>query len=264
MDTLRVSIIQTDIVWENKQENLRRLRDKLETLCGTTEIIVLPETFSTGFTMNPSAVAEPANGATINTLQQWAEEFQIALLGSFISSEGKKTESPLYYNRGFFISPEGENFYYDKHHLFRMGGESEVYTQGKNRPIIHYREWNILLQICYDLRFPVWSRNVGNEYDLLVYVANWPATRRKVWDTLLQARALENMCYLCGVNRIGLDANELHHNGGSIVYSPKGEPMASIPDDEEGVATTELSLSKLRKFREKFPVWKDADPFSIS
>ena len=193
---MRISILQTDIVWENKQENLRRLREKLETLRGTTEIVVLPETFSTGFSMDTASLAEPTTGETIATLRQWSEEYRLALAGSYIAcetaSEGGK---PSYYNRAFFLTPEGNAYYYDKRHLFRMGHETEHFTPGNRRPIIRYRGWNILLLVCYDLRFPVWSRNTSNEYDLLIYVANWPIPRRKVWDILLQARALENISY---------------------------------------------------------------------
>ena len=262
---MRISILQTHIVWEKKQENLCRLRQKLEALRGTTEIIVLPETFSTGFSMNPAPLAEPVTGETIGTLRQWASEFQFAIAGSYIACEpdaGNRTTA--YFNRAFFLTPEGDAWYCDKRHLFRMGRESEHFTAGDQRSVFSYRGWNILLLVCYDLRFPVWSRNAANEYDLLLYVANWPASRRKVWDVLLQARALENQSYVCGVNRIGTDQQKLPHNGGSVVYSPKGELLASVPDGEEGVATTTLDLPSLTSFREKFPVWKDADSFSIS
>ena len=220
---MRISILQTDIVWENKQENLRRLREKLETLRGTTEIVVLPETFSTGFSMDTASLAEPTTGETIATLRQWSEEYRLALAGSYIAcetaSEGGK---PSYYNRAFFLTPEGNAYY------------------------------------------PVWSRNTGNEYDLLIYVANWPIPRRKVWDILLQARALENISYVCGVNRIGKDGRDIPHSGGSVVYSPKGEVLATVPDNEEAIATASLNLSSLQEFRLKFPAWKDADEFVIS
>lgn len=196
---MRISILQTDIVWENKQENLRRLREKLETLRGTTEIVVLPETFSTGFSMDTSSLAEPTTGETITTLRRWSEEYQLALTGSYIACEtASKGGNPSYYNRAFFLTPEGNAYYYDKRHLFRMGHETEHFTSGCQRPIIQYRGWNILLLVCYDLRFPVWSRNKDNEYDLLIYVANWPVSRRKVWDILLQARAWKyQLCLRC-------------------------------------------------------------------
>lgn len=262
---MRISILQTDIVWENKQENLRRLREKLETLRGTTEIVVLPETFSTGFCMDTAGLAEPTTGETITTLRQWSEEYRLAIAGSYIASKtALESGEPAYYNRAFFLTPEGDAYYCDKRHLFRMGHETEHFTSGNQRTLIQYRGWNILLLVCYDLRFPVWSRNRNNEYDLLIYVANWPVPRRKVWDILLQARALENLSYVCGVNRIGRDGRNTPHDGGSAVYSPKGEVLAAIPDNEEGTATAALSLSSLQEFRLKFPVWKDADDFVIS
>ena len=258
MHPLKISIVQTDIAWENKQENLRMLREKLHALRGTTEIVVLPEMFSTGFTMKSRELAEPVSGITVRILKELAADFQLALCGSFICSERSN-----YYNRSFFITPEGEEFYYDKRHLFRMGNEAEYFSSGNNKLIISYRGWNICLLVCYDLRFPVWSRNVNNEYDLLIYVASWPQARRLAWDTLLCARALENMCYVCGVNRIGVDGNKLIYNGGSVVFSAKGEVLASVPDGEEGIETVSLSLISLQQLRDKFPVWKDADAFRL-
>lgn len=265
MNPLRISLWQTDLIWEDKYENLRRLRERLETLRGTTEIVVLPEMFSTGFSMNPAAWAEPTKGETLSTLRLWANEMGVALTGSYIACDSPtNTTPPRYYNRAFFLTPEGKAFYYDKHHLFRMGGEAKAYTPGQGRTLIHYRGWNILLLVCYDLRFPVWSRNRKNEYDLLVYVANWPASRRAVWDVLLQARAIENISYVCGVNRIGKDFHGTAHNGGSAVYSPKGKLLASLPDDTEGMVTTVLDGEALLHFREKFPAWKDADDFTLN
>lgn len=259
MDSIRISIVQADIVWENKQENLRLLHEKLQGLHGTTEVVVLPEMFSTGFSMQSEALAEPNSGETITTLKRWASQFQLAICGSYIA-----TDNGRFYNRAFFLTPEGEDFYYDKRHLFRMGRESDHFAAGSKRPVISYRGWNICLLVCYDLRFPVWSRNVNNEYDLLIYVANWPASRRLVWDTLLRARALENQCYVCGVNRTGTDGYHLEYNGGSKVYSAFGQEMASLPDGQEGTATATLMQNSLKQFREKFPVWKDADEFHLS
>ena len=202
---MRISILQTDIVWENKQENLRRLREKLETLRGTTEIVVLPETFSTGFSMDTASLAEPTTGETIATLRQWSEEYRLALAGSYIAcetaSEGGK---PSYYNRAFFLTPEGNTYYYDKRHLFRMGHETEHFTSGNRRPIIRYRGWNILLLVCYDLRFPVWSRNTSNEYDLLIYVANWPIPAGKSGTSCCKrARWKTSVCLRCQPYRQG-------------------------------------------------------------
>ena len=259
MELIRISIVQTDIVWENKQENLRLLHEKLQSLRGTTEIVVLPEMFSTGFSMQSKILAESNSGETITLLKQWASQFQLAICGSYIA-----TDNGQFYNRAFFLTPEGEEFCYDKRHLFRMGREAEHFSAGDKRLIIPYRGWNICLLVCYDLRFPVWSRNVNNEYDLLIYVANWPVSRRLVWDTLLRARALENQCYVCGVNRIGTDGYHLEYNGGSKVYPAFGEEVASLPDGQEGIATAALNLTSLNQFREKFPVWKDADEFHLS
>lgn len=259
MNSIRISVLQTDIIWENKQENLRLLHKKLKSLCGTTEIVVLPEMFSTGFSMNCQSLAEPVTGETMRTLKQWAAEYGIAITGSFIASDQGK-----FYNRGFFLTPEGEEYYYDKRHLFRMGHEREHFSAGDQRLILPYRGWNICLMVCYDLRFPVWSRNVDNAYDLLIYVANWPTLRRPVWDTLLRARALENQCYVCGVNRVGTDGYQLKYNGGSVVYSAKGEELASVPNEKEETKTVEIDLSSLQSFREVFPAWKDGDEFSIS
>ena len=259
MESIRISIIQTDIVWENKQENLRLLHEKLQSLRGTTEIVVLPEMFSTGFSMQSNMLAETNSGETITTLKQWASLFQVAICGSYITVDNGR-----YYNRAFFLTPEGEEFYYDKRHLFRMGREAEHFSAGDERLIIPYRGWNICPLVCYDLRFPVWSRNVANQYDLLIYVANWPIPRRLAWDTLLRARALENQCYVCGVNRVGIDGYRLKYNGGSKIYSALGEEAASVPDETEGIATATLHLTALHQFREKFPVWKDADEFQLS
>lgn len=266
MNPLRVSILQTDIDWEDKQANLRRLREKLENLRGTTEIAVLPETFSTGFSMQAAHLAESDEGETIRTLRNWAVHYGIALTGSYIASEnnnGTPTVKPCH-NRAFFLTPEGDAYFCDKRHLFRMGHEDEHFAPGQQRLVFNYREWNILLLVCYDLRFPVWSRNVNNEYDLLIYVANWPTARRHAWDILLQARALENVCYVCGVNRIGTDGHNIAHNGGSVVLSPKATVLASVPDGQEAIATATLDLDYLKDFRKKFPTWKDADRFLLN
>lgn len=263
---MRITLLQTDIVWEDRQENLRLLRERLTELRGETDLVILPETFSTGFSMESRRLAEPVSGLTVTTLRQWAAEFGMALAGSYIAcnADGGHRPSPACYNRAFFLTPEGEAYYCDKRHLFRMGRETEHFTAGTLRTVITYRGWNIRLLVCYDLRFPVWSRNVANEYDLLIYVANWPTARRRAWDILLQARALENMSYVCGVNRTGTDGRKTPHNGGSAAYSPKGELLAAVPDGEEGAATVRLCLPSLREFRQKFPAWKDADSFTIS
>lgn len=263
MNKLRISLLQTDICWENKEVNLRHLHVELEKLSGTTEIVVLPEMFSTGFSMNCQDLAEPNSGKTIETLASWSQQYQTAICGSYIAKEHNNNGKTYYYNRAFFVTPTGQKYFYDKRHLFRMGHETECYNCGQTRTIFNYQNWNIMLIVCYDLRFPVWTRNRNNEYDLLICPACWPSARRQAWDILLQARALENSCYVCGVNRIGQDGYGLKYNGGSTVYSPKAERLAFVPDCKEGTSTACLDLEELQHFRQKFPVWKDADHFNI-
>lgn len=260
---LRISLVQSDLAWEDKQTNLRSIRKRLEALRGATEIVVLPEMCTTAFSMNAIALAEGMGEETIRTLRAWSSEFDVALAGSFICRDG---EALL--NRAIFITPEGEVHHADKRHLFSPGGESRHYSAGNERHIIRYRGWRIMLLVCYDLRFPVWSRNrllpSGEpEYDLLIYVANWPAARRHAWDTLLPARAIENLCYVCGVNRVGTDAHGIAYNGGTSAYDYKGEALARVPDGKEGVAQATLSLEPPARFRRKFPAHLDADGFSL-
>lgn len=257
-DTLRLTLLQTDIAWEDKTHNLHCLHQHLQQLKGTTEVVVLPEMFTTGFSMQPQSLAETMDGPTWQQLQREAEESGITLVGSMIATDGESC-----FNRGFVVTPQGQCHLADKRHLFSIGGESRNYTAGNSRTLIPLHGWNVRLLVCYDLRFPVWSRNDSGSCDLLIYVANWPSSRRKVWDVLLQARALENQCYVCGVNRIGKDANGLCYNGGSVIYSPKGNLMASVPDDVEGSSTALLSLASLQEFRQKFPVARDADSYRI-
>lgn len=252
---LRISLVQYDIVWENKEANLHYVEDVVTSLAGKTDIVVLPEMFTTGFTMNSHKLSESNDGDTITLLKQWATEFNIAICGSFIAKE-----KGHFFNRGFFISSESE-YFYDKRHLFRMGKEPEYFSPGDKRLIFEHKGFNICLLICYDLRFPVWARNINNEYDLIIYTANWPESRAKVWNTLLAARAIENISYVCGVNRIGKDGNDLVYKGDSKLIDAKGEVLASIKVDK--VETVSISKDELDKFRNKFPVWKDADSFEL-
>ena len=180
------------------------------------------------------------------------------MAGSFIAKDNGK-----FYNRAFFITPEGEEHYYDKRHLFRMAEEDKHFSAGDKRLIVPYKGWNICLQVCYDLRFPVWSRNVNNEYDLLIYVANWPEARKKAWKALLHARAIENMAYVCGVNRVGVDGKGFLFRGDSMIYNAKGKKLADAGKREEITRTCTLKKSELDEFRAKFPAWKDADGFGI-
>lgn len=261
MNQLRISLLQRDIRWEEKETNLRAVRITLEKLSGQTEIAVLPEMFSTGFSMQVERLAESNDGPTLSTLRQWSRELKIAVTGSFIACEKTGTGEKRYFNRGFFITPEGECTCYDKRHLFRMGHEGLHYHPGEKRCIVQYRGWNIALFICYDLRFPVWCRNRENGYDLALFMANWPEQRREAWDILLKARAIENLSYVCGVNRIGTDGNGYRHSGGTAAISYKGEVMAAAGDCSEEAITITLDKDKLNGFREKFPAWKDADTF---
>ena len=255
---MNISLLQTNIHWEDIDNNLRQLHEKLTLFHETTEIVVLPEMFTTGFSMNSETLAETTDGKTMQCLRQWAQEFQVALCGSFICQEDNR-----YFNRAFFVTPDGECSFYDKRHLFRMGQEPAYFSAGDRRLIVEYRGWKICLMVCYDLRFPVWSRNTDNAYDLLIYVANWPASRRDAWDTLLKARAIENMCYVCGVNRVGTDGNGLAYNGGTVLYSPKGTVLGRANDAEEQLVSADIDLDDLQAFRKKFPAWKDADSFIL-
>lgn len=255
---MRISLVQTDIVWENKAENLAKTGKNIWKLQQKTDLVVLPEMFTTGFSMNSCQLAETIKGETINTIKNWSHEFGFAITGSFIATENNK-----HYNRGFFITPSGEEFYYDKWHLFRMGTEPQYFDAGNRSLVITYKEWNIRLAICYDLRFPVWLRNQNNKYDLLIVVASWPSVRKVAWETLLKARAIENQCYVCGVNRIGIDGNRLEYSGQSLLFNEKGDTVVQFADFEEGIQTYEMDLEALKFFRKKFPAWQDADSFNL-
>lgn len=247
-----------DIVWEDKAANLSKVQHSLSELSGKTDVVVLPEMFSTGFSMNSRSLAEPIDSKIITMLQAWSKEYNLAICGSYIASEDGR-----FYNRGFFITANNIHFY-DKRHLFRMGDEGKSFSAGNNHCIVEHKGFNICLLICYDLRFPVWARNVGNAYDLLIYVANWPQSRIKVWNTLLEARALENLCYVCGVNRVGVDGMQLIYNGQSSLIDYKGIRLTTIAEPVEAIETVEISKKGLNLFRNKFPVWKDADDFTLN
>lgn len=256
-ESLRISLVQYDIAWENIKANLDNISAQFQNLAGNTDLVILPEMFSTGFSMKPELFAEEMGGETIRQLKTWAMQFGFAIAGSLIISENGQ-----FFNRAVFVTPESEVTVYDKRHLFRMGEEPRHYTGGTARPIINYRGWNICLLICYDLRFPVWSRNRHNEYDLLIYVANWPSVRAKVWDVLLKARAIENMAYVCGVNRVGVDGLNLQYDGGSVVLNPRADEILNL-QTYSVAKTVEISYTELTKLRAKFPTWKDADEFNI-
>lgn len=255
---LRISMIQSHIIWEDVEENICYYGELLRRLKGKTDLAVLPELFTTGLSMRAVDLSEPNDGRTIMAMKKYAKDYGFAVTGSFMASDNGN-----YFNRAFFITPDGQEFYYDKRHLFGMAGEDDVFSPGTKRLILDFRGWKICLLVCYDLRFPVWSRNVDNEYDVLIYVANWAESRKKVWRALLQARAIENMCYVCGVNRIGVDAREFKYHGDSRIISPKGKKLYDAGEKEAVTVTGILKRADLEKLRAKFSVWKDADKFQL-
>lgn len=260
MNHLNIALLQTDIIWEDPAANLRELERRLPHLVERqTDVAVLPEMFTTGFSMSAIAHAEPLDGPTLRALRTWAAQTGIAFCGSFICRDGEH-----HVNRAFFVTPEGATHFYDKRHLFRLGEEHNHFHPGSKRPVFEYKGWKIQLMVCYDLRFPVWCRNRGNSYDLQIFTANWPASRRMVWDTLLRARALENCAYVVGVNRVGVDGMGLPYDGGSQAIDMKGKTLSAVQDNVDGVAFATLDRESLHRFREKFPVWMDADPFIIN
>ncbi|MDR2474390.1 MAG: nitrilase family protein [Bacteroidales bacterium] len=258
MTNLRISLIQTSIVWENIEENLCRYEEKIMPLAGKTDLVVFPEMFTTGFTMHSRAMAEPNGGLTMRTVKRWAKVGKFAVTGSFIARDGNK-----YYNRGFFVLPCQTVYFYDKRHLFSLGGEDKHFSPGNERLVVSFNGWNISLLICYDLRFPVWARNVDCSYDLLIVPANWPASRKVVFQTLLMARAMENSCFVCGVNRVGTDGENLTYCGNSALIDPRGRQLSNMTENADEIETVTLRKDDLECYRQKFPVWKDADSFSI-
>ncbi len=256
MQHLNVALIQTDIVWQNAEQNRLQFSKKINEITETVDVIVLPEMFSTGFSMQPQKIAEIMQGETVQWMQKIASEKQAAIVGSIIICEDKK-----YYNRFLFVHPSGEIDKYDKRHLFTLAGEDKVYTSGKEKLIVTYKGWKICPLICYDLRFPIWSRNV-EDFDVLLYVANWPKPRINAWDTLLKARAIENMCYSIGVNRVGADGNNLEYNGHSSVYNCLGEKQTNTISEEETVIIT-LNKNHISETRSKLNFLADKDSFTL-
>lgn len=268
MSSLRFTLIQTSLHWEDKSSNLRMLEEKIRAIGEKTEVVVLPEMFSTGFSMKPEMLAETMEGETLQWMKRIAGEKKVILTGSLIIEEGGN-----YYNRLVWMLPNGQCGYYDKRHRFAFAGEDQHYTAGTKRVIASVKGWRVNLQVCYDLRFPVWARQSPlhpvergggeeAEYDLLLYVANWPERRSHAWKTLLQARAIENQCYVIGVNRVGNDGNGIYHSGDSMVVDPLGEVLYT-KKDEEAIHTIMLDKTHLQTIREKLPFLRDADQFKI-
>lgn len=252
-----ITIIQPDIVWEDKKANLDHIGKLMETIPSETNLVVLPEMFTTGFSMDTQALAENSFSDTYTWMVNVSKKRQLGICGSFIVKEESS-----YYNRFIFISSDDNSAIYDKRHLFSIGGEDKSFRRGNLRAVFHYEGFKINPVICYDLRFPVWIRN-RNDYDLLICVANWPDSRREVWKTLLKARAIENQCFVAGVNRVGIDNAGNSYAGDSVIIDPRGQIIASIPEYQEGIASAEISIQELRDFRTKFPAWKDADEFEL-
>jgi omega-amidase len=253
---MKIALIQSSLFWENPKANRNYFEEKINGITVEVDLIVLPEMFTTGFTMNPSAVFETMQGETIAWLQSLAKARNTAITGSLIIAENDN-----FYNRLVFVFPSGEIQFYDKRHLFTLAGENKVYASGNKKLIVEYKGWKICPLICYDLRFPVFSRNV-EEYDLLIYVANWPEIRIKAWDSLLKARAIENVSYTIGVNRIGEDSNKFAHNGHSQAIDFLGDYVLE-PIEIEGVFIIELNKAELLLARKKFDFLSDQDSFTL-
>lgn len=255
-DNLRVTLVQSHLLWESPAANCAQFEEQLQHLQGQTDLIILPEMFTTGFSMNDHG-AEIWNGPSLAWMKIMANRLQAMLIGSM-----KIKENQQYFNRMVAVYPEGKVVYYDKKHLFRMGNEQEFYTGGHSHCVLSYLGWNISLFVCYDLRFPVWSRNTRLKYDLAIYSANWPAPRALAWSTLLKARAIENLAYVAGVNRVGTDGNDLNYQGDSALVSFKGEALLDLGNTHQ-IATYTISKTDLSDFREKFPAHLDADDFLL-
>ena len=256
-EQLYITVIQPDIVWEDKTANLQQYEELISGITGARHVVALPEMFSTGFSMAAERLAEPMEGKSVRWMADIALKYRCILTGSLIiEDEGK------YYNRMLWVQPDGRIGFYDKRHLFANAKEDKHYSRGETRLITQVNGWRINLQVCYDLRFPVWSRNQGNEYDVLLYVANWPEQRSLAWKTLLQARAIENQCYVVGVNRVGKDAKNNNYTGDSSLFGPLGEKIWQQAN-EVACHTVTLEKEILQKVRTDLPFLNDADKFLL-
>lgn len=256
-EQLKVALIQPNTVWEKRKQNRENLALKIGEIQQNFQLLVLPETFSTGFSMKPESVAEPMDGKSVEWMQSIASGRNCAVVGSLIIEENKK-----YYNRLLFVHPSGKIQYYDKRHLFSLAGEDNVFSAGKERLVVDYLGWKICPLVCYDLRFPVWSRNTEN-IDLLIYVANWPKARIQAWDTLLKARAIENLCYCVGVNRVGEDIDQNEYTGNSAVYDVLGNSITNMKSGREQVEVASLDKSHIAYYRKKLRFLDDMDQFNL-
>lgn len=257
MQNLNVAIVQSSLVWEDVNANLDRFTSRLSTLSSRVDLVILPEMFNTGFTMNTGECAETMNGKTVQWMIKMAKQLNVVIVGSLIIVENNS-----FYNRCCCVYPSGEVNTYNKRHLFRMADEHHFFSQGTENKVVDIKGWKVCLQVCYDLRFPVWSRNVTG-YDVLIYVANWPERRVLQWERLLQARAIENQCYVLAANRVGTDGKDIPYSGSSGVIDFQGEWKSKLIE-EESIIYDALDFKVLEQWREQFPVFKDADSFHIS
>lgn len=264
MSNIKVTLIQSPIHWENPAANRQMFEEKINQITDPTEVVVLPEVFTTGFTMEPAAVAEPHGGETFQWMKRIAADKNIVLVGSFATEENGK-----YFNRLIWMQPDGKHYQYDKKHLFTHAGESRNFTPGSERVIVEYKGWKFLLLICYDLRFPVWSKNnyspeKGFDYDCIINIANWPNTRSHHWRVLLMARAIENQAYMIGVNRIGIDGNNNDHSGDSALISPLGDNFSNFMPWDEKTETIPMPKCQLDDYRKNFKFASDWDTFQLT
>ncbi|NER14473.1 amidohydrolase [Leptobacterium flavescens] len=255
MELLKLALVQIPLIWEKPVENRKNIKGRIDAIQDPVDIIVLPEMFTSGFTMNPERVAETMEGETVKWMKERAKEKQAAVCGSVVIEENGN-----YYNRFLFIRPDGTTESYDKRHTFTLAGEHEVYDRGQEKYIVTYKDWRICPLICYDLRFPVWARNT-EDYDLLLYVANWPKPRVNAWDALLKARAIENMAYCIGVNRVGIDENGHEYSGHTAAYDVLGNTIAFSEKEETLIVT--LEKNQIGKYRSKLKFLADQDSFSL-
>ncbi|MEL0647461.1 amidohydrolase [Pseudoalteromonas agarivorans] len=257
MSTLTLTLVQSALHWLDKDANLAMFDKKLAKITANPDLILLPETFATGFAINLDC-AEPENGKVLTWLKAQANKHNAVIAGSVLVAQGDKKA-----NRFYWVKPNDEVNYYDKRHLFRLGSEGDYVVAGQARKTFEINGFKLLPQVCYDLRFPVFQRN-NNDYDVMINVANWPAVRRHIWDTLLMARAMENLCYVVAVNRVGDDGNGVAHNGGTAVYDFKGDTLAKAKDNTQELLTVTLEKAPLEDFKTAFPAYLDADPFTLT
>ena len=273
---MRVALLQYPIAWADKPTNLRLVEQRIAALAGKADVAVLPEMFATGFCTDHPELAETMDGQIMQTMQRLSDQYDIAIVGSFIclpqspleqrplSNSAASIISQKLVNRGFMVTPHAEVQIQDKRHLYAHGGEDKFFERATNRTVFEYKGVKMQLLVCYDLRFPAWARNhSGYDYDILLVVANWPDIRIQYWDALVAARATENQCYIAAVNCTGDDGMGLHYNGHSVAYDTRLQPIVSFVDNEEGTKIAHFDIEKLHHFREVLPLWKDVDNFAL-